>query len=307
MTTENVIEKKRGRPLEEFAPARKKVASELMAFEFQSLSLSNPDGSIVHEGADGEGLVPRLYPPVQYENHDQPLPQQQQRQHQLHHHHHQQQRHQESVHSTSHHNHLAQQIQQQRGRAKSNPVGPRSGKENSHQGIGLPSPPLTISSFSQDQHHDQHLVHQNQKDPVNETLIASAHIPSNSPSFSPLSPPISPPPSASRTVADIAMMMDEGTANIAKISTSNSDLRLLGYNPEAGSSSTSSSSSSLTTTSEVKVLNMRQRKWNSVSKEWQEWQEVQCTHTPHLETPQSHTLKSLSSHEESGFCYLISS
>ncbi|KAF9395324.1 hypothetical protein CPC16_008684 [Podila verticillata] len=32
----------------------------------------------------------------------------------------------------------------------------------------------------------------------------------------------------------------------------------------------------------ARVLNMRQRKWNSARKEWQEWHEVQATHAPEL-------------------------
>ncbi|KAG0374269.1 hypothetical protein BGX24_010626 [Mortierella sp. AD032] len=45
--------------------------------------------------------------------------------------------------------------------------------------------------------------------------------------------------------------------------------------------------------SQTKVLNLRQRKWNSVSKEWQEWQDVQATHAPDLPSPPSQQPQSL--------------
>ncbi|KAG0216481.1 hypothetical protein BGX33_012569, partial [Mortierella sp. NVP41] len=37
--------------------------------------------------------------------------------------------------------------------------------------------------------------------------------------------------------------------------------------------------------SQGKVLNLRQRKWNSARKEWQEWHDVQVTQTPDLPSP----------------------
>ncbi|KAF9111950.1 hypothetical protein BGX27_004210 [Mortierella sp. AM989] len=284
MSSPSIIDKKRGRPMEEFSPARKKVASELMAFEFQSLSLSNADGSAPHAGSDSEGSIPRRHPPVQQDGKQVPQPQ---------------------------HQHLHQQPvdmpqQQQRSRAKSSPVGPsfvsghgrdtRSGQANSHR--GLPSPPLSLFSPSASQKCENHyhaaLLHSHE--PYCDSAAVSS-TPSSSSSFSPLSPPISPPPSATSTVVDMTMMMDEGVDGTSRMLMQPSDQELYEYSsvtsmtpPPAATDSTPSSSSSLPPpSSEVKVLNLRQRKWNSISKEWQEWQEVQATHTPHLPLPMSHT------------------
>ncbi|KAG0366454.1 hypothetical protein BGZ54_005336 [Gamsiella multidivaricata] len=77
MATPSIVDKKRGRPLEEFSHARKKIASELMAFEFQSLSLSNGDGSVIQDGSPSSGSQLRRHPPVQQQS------AQQQHQHQL--------------------------------------------------------------------------------------------------------------------------------------------------------------------------------------------------------------------------------
>ncbi|KAF9925384.1 hypothetical protein BGZ65_007784 [Modicella reniformis] len=65
---------------------------------------------------------------------------------------------------------------------------------------------------------------------------------------------------------DISMMMDEGVGEVVK-----TPIKMLDHQLASAGE-----------LSNAKVLNIRQRKWNSVSKEWQEWQEVQATHTPDI-------------------------
>jgi hypothetical protein len=72
---------------------------------------------------------------------------------------------------------------------------------------------------------------------------------------------------------DISMAMDEGTLDILKKES------IVQH-----SLATDSTSSSI---SQAKVLNLRQRKWNSIRKEWQEWHDVQATHAPDLPSPPS--------------------
>ncbi|KAF8965162.1 hypothetical protein BGZ46_000649 [Entomortierella lignicola] len=291
------MDKKRARPTEDFSHSRKKVASELMAFD-------NPDGSAITTVAstaqpqDSDGSTLRRHPPVQQESTQSHLQQLTQQNHQR-----------EQQIDTP------QYQQLQRGRAKSSPVEPSTVLSHeratrlttqTNPSQGLPSPPLVLSSSTASSldFDPRQTVPLHSNEPYCGSAAVSS-TPSPNSSFSPLSPPISPLPSASSTTVDITMMDDERMAESASGSPAPSlDQGSYGYsNSSAGSttavesagssSSTSSSSSSSPSQSssplEAKVLNMRQRKWNSVNKEWQEWQEVQATHTPHTQSSTSYT------------------
>ncbi|KAG0295710.1 hypothetical protein BGZ96_011177 [Linnemannia gamsii] len=76
------------------------------------------------------------------------------------------------------------------------------------------------------------------------------------------------------------MAMDEGVTDILK--------------KESIVQHSSTASSTNDSPSQAKILNLRQRKWNSVSKEWQEWHDVQATHAPDLPSPPSQQTQSQS-------------
>ncbi|KAG0309694.1 hypothetical protein BGZ98_009452 [Dissophora globulifera] len=214
------IDKKRPRALEESPQSsRKKIAGELMAFQFQSLSLSNADGSPLVEGAVSSGFLPQLHLPAQ-----QQTGHEEQRQQQL--------------------EPSQQQFQHQRSRAVSSPVASEVVSETTPR-KGAPLLAVAVSSDS------------------------------SSSNYSPMPPRITPPPVTSAATLDLSMLMDEGRSGNTVVLSEN-----LGQGVARNSSASSSSSS--TASSTVKVLSLRQRKWNSVSKEWQEWQEVEATHTPDL-------------------------
>lgn len=103
-------------------------------------------------------------------------------------------------------------------------------------------------------------------------------------SFSPPSPPISPlPTGASAFGMDVSMSMDEELPGPGP-----------GLVPRPMSSGSSSHDTSGTqphnSTSSVKTLTLRQRKWNSDRKEWQEWQDVEATHVTDLQSyPQGYS------------------
>ncbi|KAI7819201.1 hypothetical protein BC939DRAFT_460538 [Gamsiella multidivaricata] len=290
MATPSIVDKKRGRPLEEFSHARKKIASELMAFEFQSLSLSNGDGSVIQDGSPSSGSQLRRHPPVQQQS------AQQQHQHQLDQNEAQFatvppqdiQQHDrvqtKALQNPDMHNERLQQ--QQRGRAKSSPIAPARTildhaveilpEQRTDQSPDAPSSSSMLSAPCQDYNRLSLLhTHRNHTDQA-----AQPSIPSSISPFLLLSPPISS-PSMTSTIMDVSMNMDEGVLDSSKASIQ--DVNLDGNNSSAVLSPSSSSSG--TTVSSVKVLSLRQRKWNSVRKEWQDWQEVQATHTPDLPVP----------------------
>lgn len=99
-------------------------------------------------------------------------------------------------------------------------------------------------------------------------------------SFSPPSPPISPVPTGSSALGmDISMSMDEelpgpGLGSIPRPMSSGS----------GSSSHDTSGTQPYKSTSSVKTLTLRQRKWNSDRKEWQEWQDVEATHVSDLQS-----------------------
>ncbi|KAG0326335.1 hypothetical protein BGZ99_009687 [Dissophora globulifera] len=205
------IDKKRPRALEESPQSsRKKIAGELMAFQFQSLSLSNADGSPLVEGAVSSGFLPQLHLPVQQQTR------------------HEEQRQQQLEPSQ-------QQFQHQRSRAVSSPVVSEVVSETTLR-KGAPLLAVAVSTDS------------------------------SSSNYSPLPPHITPPPVTSAATLDLSMLIDEGRGDNTVALSQN-----LGQGVARNSSASSSSSS--TASSTVKVLSLRQRKWNSVSKEWQEWQE----------------------------------
>ncbi|KAI8596956.1 hypothetical protein EDD21DRAFT_386775 [Dissophora ornata] len=283
------IDKKRARPLDEFSSSRKKVASELMAFEFESLSLSNSIGSAVQDGSSSSsGSQPQRHPPVQHQT-------VQERQWQL-----------DQIRRQHHQSEQQSGQPQLRARAKSSPVGLtrvvpeqtveiRSGEGSpdggpimlSSSSSLLVSPPATRQEFDRMYRPTLH-ARPMFIDPV------TTSTPSSSSSFSPLSPPISPPPSASSASLDMSMLMDEGATITSRML---SQIPVQNLSRDSGLSSSSSSSSS---SPSIKVLNLRQRKWNSVNKEWQEWQEVQATHTPDLPSSSGYTTQIPATSSSSG-------
>ncbi|KAF9291552.1 hypothetical protein BGZ68_003490 [Mortierella alpina] len=69
------------------------------------------------------------------------------------------------------------------------------------------------------------------------------------------------------TNMDVSMGMDEGMEDGLGTSLSNS-----------GKEASKTAGTVGVHSSNVRTLNLRQRKWNSVRKEWQEWHDVQATH-----------------------------
>lgn len=249
---------------------------------FESLSLSNC-GEALQETFKRSELDPLLHPPVQSAQvqQEQHLQQQQQQQHldreqelrsitpvQL-----------EQKQSTLQLLHQPQQ----RLRAKSSPPesscivlqqfvqAPPSqggaGGQNHGSSSVISSP--TIPLHGQDYLTRSSLLHLEQ---IHTDPGAKPSNPSSNTSFSPLSAPVSPLPSIFIGGVDISMMMVDGASEADRTLVAMSD-----QEPVNEGNTTSASA--------VKVLNIRQRKWNSVSKEWQEWQDVQATHTPNISPP----------------------
>ncbi|KAF9923474.1 hypothetical protein FBU30_006481 [Linnemannia zychae] len=259
-----IIDKKRARPKDDSTRARKKVASELMAFEFESLSLSGSNGGSTSrvEYLDGSDSLefPQRHPSVQRQNHslqDDPIQQDQDHIHSI------------SLEDQYHQRaQLQSQSHPQRSRATSSPVvpgRPENGKaiEPRHAQLSQNIPGTSTSSASGTSSSSRTLIQH-----AGMHRYTEQHGSSSQTSYSPLSPPMSP-PSQSATM-DICMAIDEGAMNNSRPSTQQF-----------------SSMTSTTDSTQTKILNFRQRKWNSVSKVWQEWHDVQATHTPDLPSPPS--------------------
>ncbi|KAI8353898.1 hypothetical protein B0O80DRAFT_498738 [Mortierella sp. GBAus27b] len=259
-------DKKRGRPLEEPPRSRKKIATELMAFEFQSLSLSNCEEALLLDTLGRSESELRPHPPVQQQSLQVHLEQE----HDPH-----------SITSAQ-----PQQEQQpaallidqsQRSRAKSSPaVSPfivaqeftetsQGEAADPHHGPSSTTPPPT-TPLKYDLNYSTHLhPHQARMDSGAEPPTSSS-----SSSSSSVSTPL---PSMGSDMT--MMMMDEATETDKP--------------PEAMSIQEVAVERNATPTSSIKVLNMRQRKWNSATKSWQEWEDVQATHTPNDLLPFVHT------------------
>ncbi|KAF9191241.1 hypothetical protein BGZ51_007561 [Haplosporangium sp. Z 767] len=242
----SIIEKKRARSTTEDVPhVRKKVASEIMAFEFESLSLSTSSGPLQ-----------RRHPPVgqqSVQGQHQPLDQ---------------------VHEQR------PQLQQQRGRAKTTSagsvyVGTQDTLEarQGHGDVPGPSPMLPVPVTGLEVSSNPMSIHTQQN--ILESI--SPHSLS-----SPLSPSNPQPTSITSTSMDMSMNTDDGAVETS---------RRLATNSAETSSEVANSVSQIAPN--VRVLNLRQRKWNSVSKEWQEWQDVQATHTPDVSAPSGYPVQSM--------------
>ncbi|KAF9427404.1 hypothetical protein BGZ94_004974 [Podila epigama] len=141
---------------------------------------------------------------------------------------------------------------------------------------GVQRPP----PLSQPIHHHQHERQQH------DTFHASA--PSNSSSssssasspaacspYSPISPQLSRPPSALAFSAIGQEQENEQSMVLETVQGKHDPAVDFGQNMEGNDVHAQGTRGS----TPARTLNMRQRKWNSVLKEWQEWHEVQATHT----------------------------
>ncbi|KAF9951652.1 hypothetical protein BGZ72_006889 [Mortierella alpina] len=258
---EPMVDKKRARPPEEATRARKKVASELMAFEFESLSLSAPNvAPALTDRVPSRRPVPEQSAVAQHQGVHRQQEQYQEQQ-------------QEHTRQYQQHHHQAHQQQPERARAIEQQ---RTGDSHRAQGHGARPRSFTTSSPASSAASSSssstprpgrlghtgstHIyTHEDRRE-----LMASASTQSSYSAFSPPSPPISPLPSARPMNMDVSMSMDEGIVD-ASLS-----------NP--GKEAPRSAGIAEVHTSNVRTLNLRQRKWNSVRKEWQEWHDVQATH-----------------------------
>ncbi|KAF9927181.1 hypothetical protein BGZ67_007651 [Mortierella alpina] len=260
-------DKKRARPPEGATRARKKVASELMAFEFESLSLSAPAVAPARtDQAPTRRSAPEQSATAEHQNVHRQQQQQQQQELPGHARQYQQYHHQAHQHHQRSQGHCAVEDQ-------------RTGESHRGQGHGARPRSFTTStstssaassSSSSTPRHGRpgHVVsthiytHEDRLE-----MMTPASTPSAYSAFSPPSPPISPLPSARPTNMDVSMNMDEGMVDGFRSSLSNS-----------GKEAPKSVGTPEMHTSNVRTLNLRQRKWNSVRKEWQEWHDVQATH-----------------------------
>ncbi|CAO3567577.1 unnamed protein product [Mortierella alpina] len=261
-----VVDKKRARPPEEATRARKKVASELMAFEFESLSLSAPVAAPAPTDQ-----VPTRPPPSEHPAAGQPQCVQKQQ-------HHQQQEQQEHARQYPQYRHQAHQhLHQVTGeshRVQGHGVRARSFTTSSSSSSAASSSSSAPRSGRPGHFGSTHVyTHQDHR----ELMIAASTPPVYS-AFSPPSPPISPLPSARPTNMDVSMGMDEGLVD------------RFGASPSShGNEATKATGTPEVHTSNVRTLNLRQRKWNSARKEWQEWHDVQATHASDT-APTTHIL-----------------
>jgi len=239
-----------------------------LVFRFESLSLSNGGEAALQDTFKRSDTEPRLHPPVQSVQARQEPQQQPNREPQL-------QR------NSLAHPQQEQPVQPQRSRAKSSPpgsctlpqhfieadpsqgavAGAGAGEENQYHGTLSTIPPPTAELHEYDHFGRSSRQHSQQPhvDPGVQLLPASV-----------------PSPPSVLMGTDMAMMAMDEVPEVDGTLMATSDQK-------------STDGSSVMPTPNVKVLNIRQRKWNSVSKEWQEWQEVQATHTPNIPPPLVHT------------------
>ncbi|GJJ77102.1 hypothetical protein EMPS_09461 [Entomortierella parvispora] len=289
--TNDSMDKKRSRRADESGHTRKKIAGELMVV-FESLSLSRDD---ISDAAASTTL--RRRPPVQNSATDtsgtlqlvQNEPWQLRSQNPQHL--------QQDL--TEQHSPLPDMENHRTQGADVLHVNTHATKSNSSYGGPTHSPPTTATGSgslsptslssaqlspvsSQVSLHGSHFGYLTGFSPESSLSAGASSSVSASlgPSFSPPSPPISPVPTgASAFGMDVSMSMDE---------------ELPGPIPRPMSSGSSSHDSSGTqphsSASNVKTLTLRQRKWNSDRKEWQEWQDVEATHVSDLQSyPQGYS------------------
>ncbi|KAF9586388.1 hypothetical protein BGW38_005819 [Lunasporangiospora selenospora] len=264
---------------------RKRVAGELMAFEFESLSLSNVNnGALIQHIEDGT-LLYRLRAPIQLLNqagishhpdHDNSL------HHAVH----------QALDQDSHalvvgasHSHEADNISRAGGQTESQ----------------IDSPLLQHQHQQPQQHQQRVFVGQGQHPLATEIVSAppscsASPLSTRSSLFSPLSPPLSPQVlTASPLTININHNMSLGLEANSVLSQQHQQLHQQHQQLQppqhlatvAGAESHGRSGMGASEEHDpgtgVKIVNMRQRKWNSAEKQWQEWHEVcAATHSQDL-------------------------
>ncbi|KAH7050632.1 hypothetical protein BKA57DRAFT_307337 [Linnemannia elongata] len=249
-------------------------------FESLSLSSSNSNSGPTNrvdydDGADSPSL-PQRHPSVQRQVALSPQDSQAQRDQELVHSialHSQNIQHQQLLHQQQQQEQQLRQLQSlpQRGRAMSSPIAPGRAVHGKSTGSRLVESNQNAAGLSSSSSSSSSSSASSSSRPLDQRTGRLQ--PLSQLSYSPLSPPMSPSPLPPSTTIDISMAMDEGTIDVLKKES------IVQHSVAADSTNNASSQS--------KVLNLRQRKWNSVSKEWQEWHDVQATHAPDLPSPPS--------------------